>query len=191
MEIFKIIIVILLLVLLGVCIEMIYNQCKDVEQATHLFKNDAKKFIKALFTREEMRHIFEEKLYLDLKNIVKPYSAQGMDIDVFPYFDGKVNAIVIQVFTCKKFELDELSNILELIKIKFRRYLFTHQLDWRNFAYFVTDSNCIKFYICYEELKEDKTNFESKYRELISEKSDINVGYIYDEALDKELLNVD
>ena len=116
MEIFKIIIVILLLVLLGVFVEMIGNSCKDVEKATKLFKNDAKKFIKALFTREEIRHIFNEDLYLNLKSIVKPYSAEGMDIDVFPYFDGKVHAIVIQVFTCKKFELDELSNILEFIK---------------------------------------------------------------------------
>ena len=162
----------------------------DITTATHLLKSDVKKVIRALFTKEKFRHIFDEKFYVDMKTILQEYSAKGMDIDIIPFIDNGLPYLYFQIISAEKPNIEIVENIAELLKIKFRRYLFIKRLQWRNFIYYTIDSNRLSFYICYEEFEEDKEAFERKYNELLRQKCSIDFGYIVDEELNSELSHV-
>lgn len=190
MDILKYIVVFMLLATVLLIIEMLLHPNIDMATATYLLKADVKKVIKALVTKEKIRHIFDENFYVDMKTILQEYSAKGMDIDIIPFIDKGLPYLYFQIISAEKTNIEIVENIAELLKIKFRRYLFIKRLQWRNFIYYTIDSNRLSFYICYEEFEEDKEAFERKYNELLRLKSTIDFGYIIDEVLNCELSHV-
>lgn len=67
MMILKIIVVIILIIAIGVGMEMLIHSQVDVMKATYLLKDDVAKVIKALCTKEPVRHVFDETLFCDKK----------------------------------------------------------------------------------------------------------------------------
>lgn len=191
MQIFRIVVAMILLFVLGLCLEYIAHPNVGIEQTVYLLKADIMKIFKALCTKEKVRHFFDQDLFNDLKKIAEPYATDGIETEVFPCFNAGLWFIQIYVVSAEKMDLESMKNLSELFKVRFRKYLFVKQLKWRNYVHFSSCNNENMFWIFYEEFEEDKEAFENRYREQIRQKCSADCGYIRDDALEKELKNVD
>lgn len=191
MEVLKALVVVILLFVLGLCVEKLFHPSVDITKTTYLLKNDIVKVVKAVISKEKIRHTFDEDFFEKIKTVVKEYCAIGMDIDVIPCFNSGTYLIGVQFVPNKKFVVEELETITNRLKILFRRYLYKKQMNWRIFACFETGQDYVRVYLYYQEFPEDRENFERRYRETIREKVEVDFGYLRDDELDKELGNVD
>lgn len=176
--------------MIGLCVEKLFHPSADVTKTVYLLKRDIVKVVKAFVSQEKIRHIFEEDFLERIKNVVKQYSAVGMDIDVLPLYHDGLYFIAVQFVPDRCFTVEELETITNRVKILFRRYLCKKQMRWRIFPCFESSQEYVRIYLYYEEFIEDRDVFERRYRESVKEKVGKDFGYLRDEDLDKELENV-
>lgn len=56
MEVLKAIVVVILLFVLGLCVEKLFHPSVDITKTTYLLKNDIVKVVKAVISKEKIRH---------------------------------------------------------------------------------------------------------------------------------------
>lgn len=191
MEILKGICIVLLLLVLGLLLEKLFRPKAGLSECTHKLKADSYTLVKALFTKEKIRHIFDNDLFNKLRCVVSPYSAVGMDIDVVATYKSGTPCLGVGFVPQKKMSVQELQRVTDLVKICIRRYLTINGLPWRNFACYEAGLNHVIIYVYYEEFSEvDKVSFESRYRATVKEAVGLDFGYLRDSDLDRELGNI-
>ena len=191
MEVLKALVVVILLFTSGLCVEKLFHPSADITKTTYLLKSDIVKVIRAVVSKEKIRHTFDEDFFEKIKIVVKEYCAIGMDIDVIPCVNNGTYYIGVQFVQKKQFEVEELETLTNHLKILFQRYLCKKQMNWRSFVCFETGQDYVRIYLYYQEFPEDRENFERRYRETIREKVGVDFGYLRDDELHKEMENVD
>lgn len=101
MEVLKALVVVILLFTSGLCVEKLFHPSADITKTTYLLKSDIVKVIRAVVSKEKIRHTFDEDFFEKIKIVVKEYCAIGMDIDVIPCVNNGTYYIGVQ-FVQKK-----------------------------------------------------------------------------------------
>lgn len=187
MEILKAICILLLLFVLGLCFELLFHPKADLKSCVYHLKADFCTVVKALVTKEESRFIFDGKFEDKLRNIVEPYGAVGMDIDILQNYIAKPPFIGVQFVPNRQLNMQDLQRVTDLLKIAFRHQLNIETKFWRNFACYESGPEYVRIYLYYEELEKDKEHFEQRYSILVKEQVGLDFGCLRDNDLDKEL----
>lgn len=172
--------------MVGLAIEMIRFPNKDIKSYASQLRADISEIIKGFLEKPQIPHVIEDSLYSEVRNVVEPYLAVGMDIDVAQLNKG-LPLFCIQFVPAHKLTEQELKDLTERIKIKFRRYLTARGLKWYNFATFQSADYKVEITIYYAEFEKDIVNLKSLYRRTLIEKSGSDYGALRDEDLDNEL----
>lgn len=193
LDFLKAICIVLLLLLIGLCLEKAIHMEADISKCVYLLKADICKIIEALFTKEKIRYVIEAGFLDKLRKIAEPFGAVGMDIyvkQIWNAWNAGLYLIALQFVSKTKMDEQELQRITDLLKIAFRRYLDIKGLPWRNFACYESGPDGVVVYLYYEEFPEDRVAFETRYRELVKEKAGLDFGCLRDDDLDKELNSI-
>jgi len=142
--------------------------------------------IKGLLDKPRERHIFDPGLSTELKAIVEPFSAPGMDIDTICGFNN-IPLISIEFVPSQKMETEDIATLSERLKLKFRRYYTSRGLGWRCFPTYTQSENFVQIIIYYGEFQEDMKPLMTKYQEVLREKNSSDFGHLRDEDLDTEI----
>lgn len=183
----KYISILILALILGLSIEKMLHMQYSLKQLVHQLKSDMYTIIKALFSSEPIRHIFDLQLVEELKSVVREYALPTFDIDVFnDMYNG--SPIVAVCFVPKnKLEKEQLEEASQYVLLKFKRYLMIHNLNWRVFVTYKKINEYVHIYIFYAEFTDDINSFNKNYKQAIKEKSDVDYGTLQDDDLNKEL----
>ncbi len=191
MELVKIIIIVLLLFICALLVEKAFHMSFSLKQIVYQLKTDIKVVIKALTSKEVIRHCFSQQLEEELRNVARPYSNIAFDIDIGSYFNSGTPFIGIHLIPHHKMEVKELNELTNLLLLKFRRYLLINNLGWKTFACFSSGHDFVRIYLYYAEVPEDLENFRYRYQMTIRENTDTDYGILEDDDLNKELDDVD
>ncbi len=178
--------ILFLLAAMGIAIEMIRFPNKDMKGYASQLRIDITEIIKGFLEKPQIPHIIEDSLYSEVRNVVEPFLAVGMDVDIAQYNNG-LPLFCIQFVPSHKLTEQELKDLTERIKIKFRRYLTARGLRWYNFATFKSTEYAVEVTIYYAEFEKDIVNLKSLYRRTLIEKSGSDFGALRDDDLDREL----
>lgn len=178
--------ILFLLTAMGIAIEMIRFPNKDAKGYASQLRADISEIIKGFLEKPQIPHVIEDSLYAEVRNVVEPFLAVGMDIDVAQGNNG-IPWFCTQFVPSHKLSEQELKDLTERIKIKFRRYLTSRGLTWYNFATFKSTEYAVSVTIYYSEFVKDLDNLKSLYRRTLIEKSGSDYGALRDDDLDKEL----
>lgn len=176
-------------ILIGLLIEKMIHKDFNILQLIYVLKGDVKKIFKAIFTEEPMRHIFDITLSNDIKQIIKPYSKTGFEIQLTNGILKNVPVIEIRFVEEHHLEEDEIEEILNFLKIKFKEYMAYYRLQWKTFVSYSYGSDYFFIYLYYAELESDIPLFFDLYRQSIRHKCNSG-GVLRDMELDEELKNV-
>lgn len=157
------------------------------------FKKDFKKLVIAFLTSKKDRHSYDLLFLDEMRAVVKEYAHPQFETVVFPgYLDNeRVPFLCVQFKPKSTLSDEECGEIANLILLKFRQYLYSYMLGWRNFIYYSIGKDFIRFFVYYDEFPEDKDSFERKYKIRLRQNENTMCGLIEDEQLNKELCNVD
>jgi hypothetical protein len=158
----------------------------DIKSYASQLRADVSEIIKGFLEKPQIPHVIEDSLYAEVRNVVEPFLAVGMDIDVAQYNNG-LPLFCIQFVPSHKLTEQELKDLTERIKIKFRRYLTARGFMWYNFATFKSTDYMVEVTIYYAEFEKDIDNLKNLYRRTLIEKSGSDYGALRDDDLDKEL----
>ncbi|WP_053982729.1 hypothetical protein [Niameybacter massiliensis] len=191
MELVKIIMIVLLLFICALLVEKALHMSFSLKQLVYQLKTDIRVVIKALTSKEVIRHCFSQQLAEELKNVSRPYSNITFDIDIATSFNSGTPFIGVHFIPHHKMEVEELNEVTNLLLLKFRRYLLINNLSWKTFACFSSGHDFVRVYLYYAEVQEDSENFKYRYKMTIRENTDTDYGILEDDDLNKELDDVD
>lgn len=190
-QIIALILIALLIIALFIYIEYARFPEKGLQGASQQLKADIISIIKGFTETPKIRHVFDITLCTEIRGIVEPYTATGMDIDVSVSCDTNgLPFIWIEYVPPRPQTEEDLATISEHIKLKFRRYLVSRNLNWKMFSRYTQNSGVVQIRVYYAEFPEDIPLLQQLYKQTISEKCAADYGYIRDDELDKELKNV-
>lgn len=190
MIILKIMIIMLLLLCLGLLIEKLFHWNYSVVQVAQCFRQDILSIAKVLLDQEIVRYVFDNSLADDLRMVAKPYSNIAFDIDVVKSTSSGTHFVGLHFIPRKNMTKEELTEVSNLLLLKFRRYLWVNNLHWRTFVTFKSGSDFVNVFLYYAERKEDHDNFMYRYRMSIQEEIETDFGTLQDDELNKEIENV-
>lgn len=191
MELVKIIIIVLLLFICALLVEKAFHMSFSLKQIVYQLKTDIRVVIKALTSKEVIRHCFSQQLAEELRNVARPYSNTAFDIDVGAYLNSGTPFIGVHFIPHHKLDVKELNEVTNLLLLKFRRYLLINNLSWKTFACFSSGHDFVRVYLYYAEVPDDLENFRYRYKMTIRENTDADYGILEDDDLNKELDDVD
>lgn len=175
------------ILIMGYGIELLrFPNSTPRDVANHL-KSDLVDIIKGFTEKPKVRHIFEDSLVAELKNVIQPFSAGGMDILIGNHFMNGLPYIEIDFTPSKPMVDEEMIMVSELVKKKIRHYLTVRNLSWKSFASYTQTNIDATIYFYYGEFDADIALLQNKYKEIIREKCGSDFGYLRDEDLDKEI----
>ncbi len=186
----RIILAIMLLIVLGICLEKIKHPSKDISELVRLLKRDFLELLKALFETTKERHVFDSILVDDLKNVTKEYAKTGFEIRCACMLLRNVPCVGICFVPDHILEDAEIQALMKYTHLKFREYLGYYTLDWKSFISYSLGNDYITLYIFYAEQESDRLPFRNLYRQMVRANSEKEVGILRDKELDKELENV-
>lgn len=173
-------------VTIGMVIEYVQHPTNTLRVNAYQLKMDLLAIIKGLLDKPRERHVFDIGLSNELKAIIEPYSAPGMDIDTIVGFQD-VPLIRVEFVPEHKLETEEIATLSERVKLKFRRYFTSRGLAWRCFSTYTQCDNFVHIVLYYGEFTEDMQPLMTKYQEILREKNNSDFGSLRDEDLDSEL----
>lgn len=176
-------------VTIGMVIEYVQHPTYTLRVNAYQLKMDLLAIIKGLLDKPRERHVFDIGLSNELKAIIEPYSAPGMDIDTIVGFQD-VPLIRVEFVPEHKLETEEIAALSERVKLKFRRYFTSRGLAWRCFGTYTQSENFVQIVLYYGEFQEDMQPLMTKYQEILREKNNSDFGRLRDEDLDMELKGI-
>lgn len=184
----KLIICILFAIAISLLLIKIFNPKKSWEEIARILKNIFISICKGLFAENKQRHVFDQSLLEELKNIVKPYANLNFEIQTSNYARSGTPFLAVTFIPNKnKLEQEDLLELTQLSLMKFRRYLSINELYWHDFAVYEIYSHQVNIIIYYAEFKEDVENLRCRYRNTVIDQLSDDYGYIHDETLDSEI----
>lgn len=186
-EFLLLILFLIILFVIGFCIEILRFQNKTPREIANQLKVDLIEITKGFFEKPRVRHFFEDSLAAELKTVIHPFSVCGMDIDVGAFSIDGLPYVEIDFVPAKPMQEEELVVVSNLVKQKIRHYLIAHNLTWRNFTSFTQEPYKAKIYFYYAEFDSDTELLHKKYKEVLREKCGADFGYLHDDDLDKEI----
>ena len=191
--VFIAILIIMIFVIGGLAYEKSLHQDFTCINLVYQFKNDLKEILVAFISSRKNRQSFDLLFWDEMRALVKEYSHPQFETVVTTgYFDNeKVPFLCVQFKPKSTLSDEECGEIANLILLKFRQYLYSYMLGWRNFIYYSIGKDFIRFFVYYEEFPEDKDGFERKYKIHLRQNENNLCGLIEDEQLTKELCHVD
>lgn len=184
------IVVLFLILCIGLLVEKMLHSDFTLTQITFQLKKDIKSIVKALIGQEMVRHIFTPVLAEELRKVAKPYSNTAFEIDVVASANSGTHFVGLHFVPKQALTKDELVEVSNLLLLKFRRYLWINDLQWKTFVCFKSGNDFVNVYIYYSELDEDSDNFIYRYKMSIREEIEPDFGTLQDNELNKELENV-
>jgi hypothetical protein len=176
--------------MLGLLIEKMEHPDYNIEEIMYVFKQDLKKILKALFSVEPQRHVFDVTLANDFRQLTKPYAKAGFEIEVGNDIFRNVPVVGIKFVPEHEMDESEIQELIHFLSIKFREYLSFYWLNWRFFVSYSVGTEYIIIYIYYAELAQDYDPFRNVYRQIVRNNVDKTSGYLRDKELEDELKNV-
>ena len=187
----KVIIILCVLIVIGLLVEKMIHLDYDITGVTMALKNDAKKFVKAIFTEPQYRHVFDITLSNDIKAVVKPYAKAGFEVQLKNELFKNVPVVGVRFVPDHILEDEELQELVRLLVIKFKEYMGYYGLNWKVFGTYSVGSDYVCIYLYYAEWKCDLHPFVNVYRQTVRQKMHKNGGILRDEELEAELKHVD
>ncbi|GLB29155.1 hypothetical protein LAD12857_10780 [Lacrimispora amygdalina] len=187
MFIVKILMILLLLLCIGLLFEKLLHNEFSLYQVSSQLKKDVSTIIKAICSQEVNRHVFESQFAEELRKIAKPYSHPQFEIGVLTGFNFGAPFIGIHFVPRHTMEADELTEVTNLLLLKFRRYLLVNNLSWKTFSCFTNGQYSVNVYLYYAELPADMVNFKHRYKMILREKISPDYGVLQDDQLNEEL----
>ena len=145
--------------------------------------------LKGLTETPKQRYGFDDLFWYGLRNIVEPYAAVGMDIEIYPMMDNGLPYILVQFVPENRLTDQEIGILTERLKIKFRKYLAARCVCWRIFTEYTQCSNNVQIRLNYAEYPEDLQPLTRRYQLALKDRSSSEYGCLRDEDLDRELQN--
>lgn len=189
-EMINLILILICFLGLGLAIEKIMHMDYDVTGVTMALKQDVMKFVKALFSSQQIRHSFDITLADDIKMITKPYIKSGFEIKLVNKLFRNVPIVGICFIPDHVLEEEELQVLTRMLLMKFREYMGYYGLPWRSFVTYSVGSDYVNIFIYYAELECDKHPFVNVYRHTVRQKVSKCGGILRDEELEAELKHV-
>lgn len=183
-------IILICLIILGLSVEKMLHLDYDIFGITVALKQDIGKFVKALFSEPQIRHIFDITLTDDIKMVTKPYVKHGFEIQLSNKLFKNVPVIAIRFVPDHPLEESELQELVGLLLIKFREYMAYYGFNWKNFGTYSVGSDYVTIFIHYAEWECDMHHFVNVYRQTVRHKVDKSGGILRDEELEEELKRV-
>lgn len=190
MILLQITVILMLLLIIGLLVEKMLHQEYSLTQLTQSLKKDVTSVLQVLFSKEEIRHNVDVCLYEELRKAVFPFTEETFEIDVVQASNGGTPCVGISLVPKQDISAEDINRLTQLALLKFRKYLWTRDLKWKNFGCYAIMGQFIYVYLYYSEFDRDWENFSYRYKVSIKEKQNIEFGVLKDDALDKELENV-
>ncbi|MCY6356613.1 hypothetical protein [Clostridium sp. ZS2-4] len=175
---------------LGLAIEKMMHMDYDVTGVTMALKQDVMKFVKALFSEQQIRHTFDITIVNDIKAVTKPYAKAVFQIKLVNDLFRNVPVVGIRFVPDHELEEAELQELMRLLLIKFREYMAYYGLNWEVFVTYSVGRDYVDVYIYYAEWECDMHPFANVYRQTVRQKSNKSGGILRDEELEAELKHV-
>ena len=190
LDLFKIALIVLLVFIMLVLIEYARNPQNGLRGAAQQLKKDWRDIKKGITEEPKVRHIFDSTFLADIRNIVEPYAAIGMEIDVQQLYGNSLPYIGVEFVPKQKLTEEELATLADYIKIKFRRYWMARGITARCFSIYSQQINDVQIRLLYPEFEEEYPVYVRTYQQHVLEKSGSDYGCLHDEELDNELKHV-
>ncbi len=191
-QIITVILVTILMLITLIGIEYLRFPDKGLQGASQQFKADIISIIRGFVETPRIRHTFDITLPAEIRSVVEPHTAIGMDIDVScSCEENGLPYIWVDYVPPRPQSEEELATVSEHIKIKIRRYLVSRNLNWKMISRYTQNSGVVQIRVYYAEFPEDIPLLRQIYRQTISERCAADYGYIRDDELDKELKYID
>lgn len=178
------------LVALGLVFEKLMHMDYDIVGVTMALKQDIGKFVKAIFSKPQIRHVFDITLIDDIKMVAKPYVKAGFEMQLANKLFRNVPVIAIRFVPDHILEENELQELVRLLLIKFREYMAYYGFNWKIFGTYSVGSDYVTIFIYYAEWECDMHPFVNVYRQMVRHKVDKSGGILRDKELEEELKRV-
>ncbi len=187
MFIIKLLFLVLYLIVVGLAVEYLFHPKYNLKQLASKLGKDIGDVAVGLFQKPSKRQSVDINLLMQMRTIVEPFSAHGMDIDVGQAMEGEIPFLGVFFVPNKRLSEEELGTITDRVKIKFVRYINTHGLPWKCFAVFSQCNNAARICVYYSEFAEDVKGLLKKYNQVAREYMGPDYGCLRDEKLEKEI----
>lgn len=174
---------------MGMLIEYAKTNSKSLRELSNNLKRDLVDIIKGFFEKPKIRHIFEEGFANELRNVIKPFLACGMDIDIGNFYNP-IPCIIIEFVPAKPMVEEEMDIVCQRVRSKFKRYITARNIQMKYFTSYTQGPDTAQIYIYYAEFDTDLSPLRNRYQEIVREKKGADLGLLRDDDLDKELKEI-
>ena len=183
------ILIFILIFALGMLLEYAKTNSKSLRELSNNLKKDLVDIIKGFFEKPKIRYIFEGCLTNELKNVIMPFLACGMDIDIGNFYNP-LPYIIIEFVPAKPMAEEEMDIVCQRVRSKFKRYITARNLPMKYFTSYTQGPETAQIYIYYGEFDTDMIPLRERYREIVQEKRGSDLGLLRDDDLDKEIKEI-